>query len=174
MLFPEKGSWISHGNCRKLMSRWATVTSGLVLLVLFYRDFVQQKSMNKKAYEHLQIYPLEITIFNTGKQINNNNKLEAPVTAGCVIASAFPAWKVALPTPEGQEQASGHKHSELHPGELLLQINSEENSSSVLLSLIGSLPWPWKTCHGTLKIQVDLLLERASFPKAHSFKKTLA
>lgn len=45
--------------------------------------------MNKRAAEHLQAYPMEITIFNTEKQMNN--KLEAPVTVGFVIASAFPA-----------------------------------------------------------------------------------
>lgn len=42
---------------------WNVVSSGLVLLVLVYRDFVQPKSMNKRAHEHLQAYPVEITVF---------------------------------------------------------------------------------------------------------------
>lgn len=100
----------------------------LSFITFILQRFVQPKNMNKRAAEHLQAYPMEITIFNTEKQMNN--KLEAPVTVGFVIASAFPAWKVALATLEVQEHllASGHRHLELHPGELLLQLSLENNS----------------------------------------------
>lgn len=47
--------------------------------------------MNISRHTHWKLPPS-----NTEKQMNN--KLAAPVTVGCVIASAFPAWKIAVPT----------------------------------------------------------------------------
>lgn len=58
------------------------------VLTLFYRDFIQLMSMNKRAHEHLLTYSVEITIL---KHRKTNNKLAALVTVGCVIASVIPA-----------------------------------------------------------------------------------
>jgi len=55
---------------------------------LFYRDFIQLMSMNKRAHKYLMAYSVEITIL---KHRKTNNKLAAPVTVGCVIASVIPA-----------------------------------------------------------------------------------
>lgn len=124
--------------------------------------------MNKRAHAHLLAYSVEITIL---KHRKTNNKLAAPVTVGCVIASVIPAWKAALPTLTVQEHllASGHRHSELHPEEHFLQSSSAEFFSGPA----RKEDLPNLETEDTTKIVVYLSLDQARFPKIVEFRGPL-